>query len=118
MTNLIERKYISIGSDLRPLDFARISSYFTLDTLTDIALNRPLGYLLSDSDHHEYLPAVQQSTLFNLIISFYPPLIRLFEVPQVRKMVAPSPNDQSGFGKMMGYGYITQLDKGPIDFFH
>ncbi|KAL8780102.1 MAG: hypothetical protein Q9213_006624 [Squamulea squamosa] len=102
MTSLIDRKYKSVGSDLRPLDFARLSQYFTLDTLTDIAFNRPLGYMASDSDQYQYLQNLQQSFSFNLVLSVLPELWRCFDVKWVRAMIAPKPGDPMGFGKLMG----------------
>ena len=102
MTDLIDRKYTSTGSDLHPLDFAPMSSYFTLDTLTDIVLNRPLGYLINDSDYYNYLPAVKQTSIFTVLVGTYPQLIKFFELEPVRKLFAPTPNDAMGFGKVMG----------------
>ncbi|KAL8685063.1 MAG: hypothetical protein Q9218_007996, partial [Villophora microphyllina] len=102
MTGLIDRKYKSVASDLRPLDFARICQYFTLDTLTDVAFNRPLGYLASDSDQYEYLQNLQQSMALNTVLSVLPTLYSFFDLPWVRRMVAPGPDDPKGFGRLMG----------------
>lgn len=103
MTDLIDKKYKSVASDLRPLDFARISQYFTLDVLTDIAFNRPLGYLTSDSDPYLYLETLEPSLAFTFTVSFLPLVRDFLDLTWVRRILAPSPDDLTGFGALMGY---------------
>jgi hypothetical protein len=34
---LIRRKYVTVGSKLKPLDMAQIASFLTMDVITDVA---------------------------------------------------------------------------------
>lgn len=102
MVELIDRDYKSVASDLRPVDFARLSQYFALDALTDIAFSRPLGYLVSGSDHYDYIDNLRQSMALNLTLSTLPLAWSLVDCNWVRRFIAPSPSDAKGFGRLMG----------------
>ncbi|KAL9581929.1 MAG: hypothetical protein Q9212_003604 [Teloschistes hypoglaucus] len=102
MIELIDRDYKSLGSHLRPLDFARLSQYFALDAITDVAFSRPLGYLVSGSDHYDYIDNLRQSMALNLILSTLPLAWSFFDLGWIRTLIAPSPTDAKGFGRLMG----------------
>ncbi|KAL9584545.1 MAG: hypothetical protein Q9203_004620 [Teloschistes exilis] len=102
MIELIDRDYKSVGSDLRPLDFARLSQYFALDAITDVAFSRSLGYLISGSDHYDYIENLRQSMAMNLTLSTLPLAWSFFDLGWIRTLIAPSPTDAKGFGRLMG----------------
>lgn len=52
---LIKKKYISSGSDLKPLDFANTMQFFTLDVITSLSLSQPFGWVSEDKDMYEYV---------------------------------------------------------------
>ncbi|SPO05194.1 related to pisatin demethylase [Cephalotrichum gorgonifer] len=54
LVDLIRRKYISTDAELRPLDLATASQYFTLDAITRVAYGRPFGFLATDTDVYGY----------------------------------------------------------------
>ncbi|KAG0649274.1 hypothetical protein D0Z07_4307 [Hyphodiscus hymeniophilus] len=48
--DLVRRKYISQGSELRPMDLARKMAFFTMDVMTDISFGPCWGCLIKDED--------------------------------------------------------------------
>jgi cytochrome P450 len=101
MVGLIERKYLSAGNDFSPLDFARISQYFTLDVISDVAFSKPFGYLTEDGDVHEYIKMTEESMPVILVLSVMPWLALVLQ-SWLFKNLLPSEKDKFGFGKFIG----------------
>ncbi|KAI9768093.1 MAG: hypothetical protein M1840_005127 [Geoglossum simile] len=102
LVKLIEDKYISEGSCLRPMDFARKAQYFTLDVITDIAFGEPFGDLTADEDVHEYLTTIDRLMPVLHWITVFPDIADLAAIPWIGRMVLPSSGDDFGVGKVMG----------------
>lgn len=101
LVSLIERKYISTGGGYRPMDFARIAQYFTLDVITDVAFGRAFGYVTTDSDVHEYIKMTEDAMPVIMIVSVLPWLTKVMQ-SRLFKNLLPSEKDKLGFGKFMG----------------
>ena len=54
LVKLLDAKYTTSGSQIRPLDFARVAQFFTLDVISYLAFGKPIGFLLKDEDLHGY----------------------------------------------------------------
>jgi hypothetical protein len=103
LVDLLQKKYISSGSDLRPLDLARKASFFTMDVITDIAFGSTWGCLKSDEDIGGWFEGTEQVMAAALWVSSFPLLNRLLNVPFIAKMVMPSDKDATGSGRLMGF---------------
>ena len=79
MIALIERKYVSAGAAFRPLDFAKIARYFTLDVISDIAFSKQFGYLEQDGDVHEYIKMTEESMPVILVITVMPWIAKVLQ---------------------------------------
>lgn len=101
LVNLIDRKYISSGSDFRPMDLARKTSFFTLDVISDIAYGKPFGCLAADTDVNEYLQTTEEQCPRILFAANFPWLVQLLGSPLFRSLL-PSTKDAIGFGRVMG----------------
>ncbi|KAJ9667423.1 hypothetical protein H2201_002291 [Coniosporium apollinis] len=104
---LIEEKYTSAGSTLRPVDFAQKAQYFGIDVITDIACGEPFGFLSQDADVHGYI-----STQLELIpifewFSTLPILDKIMRVPFISRMAMPTSEDKTGVGRLMGVAKRT-----------
>jgi hypothetical protein len=102
LVNLIEQKYLSKEGLYRPVDFARISQYFTLDVITAVAFGKPFGYLTTDSDVHEYIRVSEEALHFMLYVSMVPTLVKILQ-SRLFKWFAPSEGDKLGVGRVMGF---------------
>jgi len=102
LINLIKRKYLSDGSTLRPLDFAHVIQYFTLDVITSLSLSHPFGYLAQDSDVYEYIKTMEDNFPIMFFMSSVPILSRILQIPWVQKATFPTVKDRTGMGKIKG----------------
>jgi hypothetical protein len=50
LIDLVETKYMSTNRNHRPVDFALISQYFTLDAVSDLAFGQAFGYMERNDD--------------------------------------------------------------------
>lgn len=101
----IERRWVSVPGRTIYLDIARRLQYLTIDTITHLCFGKPLGFISSDTDKHDFiatietqLPIVQH---FSVILSLNTVLQWISAVPILRTFVVPSPADKSGIGVIM-----------------
>jgi hypothetical protein len=87
----------------RPVDFSRISSYFTLDVITDIAFGTPFEYLAQDEDVYNLIQISQDSMATSQYITIFPILVKILASPILRRFIMPSVKDKVGLGKYMAY---------------
>lgn len=103
LVNLIERKYISTGTTLRALDFAQVAQYFTMDVLTDVAFGAPFGYLARDEDVHDYIKTIRSFMPVLELQTNHPVMNSLMSSRLVKALLAPTAQDRTGMGKVMGW---------------
>ena len=106
LVKLIEDKYLSDGSSLRPIDFARKAQFLTLDIITDIAFGETFGDLKADEDLHDYLAIVERMLPTSRWLILFPSLMNLVAIQWIGRWVLPSSEDGVGVGKVMGFVVI------------
>ncbi|OTB08897.1 hypothetical protein M426DRAFT_316923 [Hypoxylon sp. CI-4A] len=100
--DLINRKYISNGSEYHPVDFAELISFYTVDVITRLAFGEEFGCLKTDSDVHGFLASVKDSWA-SIAIALDVPYIRNMLFSQLfLRFFGPKPTDPAGMGKLMG----------------
>ncbi|KAI9769905.1 MAG: hypothetical protein M1839_003306 [Geoglossum umbratile] len=102
LVRLLQDKYLSDGSCIRPVDFARKAQFFTLDVITDIAFGEPFGDLVADKDVHEYLTTVDRMMVAIRWVAVFPALVDVLAIPWIGRTLLPSAGDDFGIGKVMG----------------
>ncbi|TVY82905.1 Pisatin demethylase [Lachnellula suecica] len=115
LVTLIEQKYLSDDRVYRPLDFARIAQFFTLDVITAVAFGDPFGYLRTNSDIYEFVKSNSSwETLYlMMIVGLMPTLGKILRSKAFRSL-APNKSDKLGLGKVMGVaGKIVAERFGP-----
>ncbi|KAK3937750.1 cytochrome P450 [Diplogelasinospora grovesii] len=102
LIDLLRRKYLSDEKSTRLVEFAELSSYFTMDVITRSAFGKEFGYLKTDSDVYGFLGGVRDSWP-GIAVALDIPWIRniLFSSPWL-KLFGPRPTDPTGLGKLMG----------------
>jgi hypothetical protein len=100
--SLIEKKYVSRGTDFRPMDLARVCQYFTLDTITDLAFGKPFGDLDTDSDMHQYIQMTEKQVPVSMLLTMFPKVTSMLQ-SKIFRSLFPSEKDRIGFGAIMGY---------------
>ena len=102
LVSLIETAYLSTPTAFKPMDFAHLAQYFTMDVLTDVAFSKPLGYLKANADLHGYIQTVRAYMPILELQTNIPLINTLLGNAIVRKIMAPTARDRFGMGKMMG----------------
>ncbi|KAL6876781.1 cytochrome P450 [Trichoderma novae-zelandiae] len=100
--SLLERNYVSSGSDVRPFDMAEKTQFFALDAIGDISLGRPFGYLDKDQDLYKYNEINATSLPVMNVVSVMPALASLVHAWPLR-LLLPKEGDQVGFGRLMHF---------------
>jgi hypothetical protein len=100
--DLLERKYVSSGSDVRPFDMAEKTQFFALDAIGDISLGQPFGYLDKDEDLYQYNEINTTSLPLMNVVSVMPALANIVHTWPLR-LLLPKEGDQVGFGRLMRY---------------
>ncbi|KHO01514.1 Cytochrome P450 [Metarhizium album ARSEF 1941] len=117
LIRLIRSKYVSHSAENAPhMDLATRVQFFTLDVISKVGLGTAFGMLEADQDVDDYLKSSAQGLAISntaLATGFS----WLAHSPLIGKFIAPSPNDNSGFGKMMAtcFRYVDQRASNPTD---
>lgn len=102
LVDLIRRDYVEKS---QMFDFARLASFYTLDTLTQIGFGKAVGFLKENDDCFDY---------FKKTIDFFPiiemscnfPLVRsILHNPILQRLAGPKPADRVGMGKLIGMAH-------------
>ncbi|KKY16825.1 putative cytochrome p450 [Phaeomoniella chlamydospora] len=101
MINLIRKKYISEGTQYRPLDFAVIAQYFTMDVLTDVAFGEPFGYLKNDKDMYDYIKTIRGFMPVLELQTNSPLTNYIMSSRVVKALLAPTAKDLTGMGPVI-----------------
>ena len=100
--NLIERKYITQGTNLKAMDFARKTQFLTLDVISDVAFNAPFYDLRDDNDNFGYLETTEMVLPGIMFMTIFPGIYEWMEKLYVMDLLAPSAKDKAGLGKVIG----------------
>ncbi|KAI1167081.1 cytochrome P450 [Nemania serpens] len=101
LVSLIEARYLSTGSEYRPVQFFQKVSFFALDVIGDISFGGAFGYLSQDTDLYKYHQISDESLPLMNIMSTMPWLASiLYKWPFSRLL--PTEGDRVGFGRLMG----------------
>ncbi len=96
---LIQRKYLSVRGNVKPLDFAQLGQFFTMDAITSLSLGEPFGYVTEDTDKYEYIKSIEDNLPVMHLFANIPTLLRFMTIPVVQKNMIPTVKDKTGMGK-------------------
>jgi hypothetical protein len=102
LVELIERKYISTGTDYRPMDLGQKAQFFTLDVISWLAFGKAFGYLVQDGDVFDYIKITNSYVPVMLLMTNVPWLARLTHTRLFRGLL-PKESDKLGFGPFIRY---------------
>jgi hypothetical protein len=101
LIRLIEQKYISTGTEYRPMDLGAKGQYFTLDVISDLAFGEPFGYLDQDDDVYDFIKIIESFLPILIIVGMFPSVVRLYQSRLFRGLF-PKDSDKFGFGAFIG----------------
>jgi hypothetical protein len=100
VVHLIKRKYLSVGSNVKPLDWAELAQYFTLDVITYLSLGEAFGFVSEDTDQYTYVKSMEENFPIMNVFSAVPLLSAIARIPTVQANLIPSPKEKTGLGKV------------------
>jgi hypothetical protein len=84
-----------------------------MDIITHLCFGKPFGFVDSDDDVYDFLSTVENMVpivhQFSVILELNTILLRIMNVPCLKKLIAPSTTDKSGIGKVLGVGLCPFL---------
>ena len=102
LIELIDAKYKSTDSSLRLLDFAQKAQFFTVDSISDVALGEPFDDLGRDEDVFNYIGTAEENLPLITQLSALPVLLRILSTyMRIVKWLFPASHDKMGLGPMI-----------------
>ncbi|EGX93310.1 benzoate 4-monooxygenase cytochrome P450, putative [Cordyceps militaris CM01] len=102
----IDERWVSEAGRTRSFDIARRLQFFTIDTITQLCFGKPMGFVESDSDKHNFIATIEMQVPivqhFSVLLALSTLLKWASAVPLLRGLVVPSAADKTGIGIIMG----------------
>ncbi|RYP68924.1 hypothetical protein DL770_008340 [Monosporascus sp. CRB-9-2] len=98
---LLRTKYISTKENPRPADWAQVAQYFTLDTLSKVALGKEFGCLQADEDIHDFMELSKSSMGFMTLCTEVPFLRGILTSRLCLAVAGSKTADSKGAGALM-----------------
>lgn len=83
------------------MDWGIKASFFTVDSISDMAFGEAVGDLAEDADKFDFISNMESSLPIMSIFPCYTWMLNFLQMPVVNRMIAPSPEEPSGFGRIM-----------------
>lgn len=101
---LINEKYVARPEEgvFRTVDLSRVTSFFTLDTISKIAFGQTFGFLERDEDPFGYLENLEQFLPALIVFGVYTELSNILKMPVIKASL-PKSTDKRGLGRVMGF---------------
>ncbi|RPB05795.1 cytochrome P450 [Choiromyces venosus 120613-1] len=90
------------GFNGEPIEFFSWLHYLTLDIISDIVYGNPLGFVEKGFDIHNYRKDLHAAFGVITVAGYLPSLVALTKTRLLRPLLAPSPKDKSGYGRLIG----------------
>ena len=98
---LVEDKYISTGTQYRPMDIASRSQYFTIDVITELAFGKTFNCIEQDADVRGYVPSIEGNTPRVPLINMFPKAAKYLYKRPLRWIFFPE-DKPVGLGPIIG----------------
>jgi len=98
---LVRRKFLTVGTDIKPMDLAEKVSFLTMDIISDLAFGRTWGCLEQDKDIDEWFRSIEVYLPVVATLSTIPFFASFFAISFVAKLVMPSEKDAACPGRLL-----------------
>ena len=103
----IKRDHLSTDTETKSVDFARLCTYFTIDSISKLGFGESMGYLEHNADRYGYIEAVQEALPIISVVSVLPLATTVLNIPFIKNAFAPSRKDSTGLGRLLTYGPLS-----------
>lgn len=98
---VIKRDHLSTDKETKVTDFARLCTYFTIDSISKLGFGEAMGYLEHNADRYGYIEAVQNALPIISVVSVLPLATTILNIPFIKNTFAPSRKDSTGIGRLL-----------------
>ena len=99
--NVIKRDHLSTETETKVVDFARLSTFFTIDSISKLGFGESMGYLEHNADRYGYIEAVHDALPIISAVSALPLATKVLSIPFIKNTFAPSRKDSTGLGRLL-----------------
>ncbi|KAJ3498896.1 hypothetical protein NLG97_g770 [Lecanicillium saksenae] len=104
-TERIDERWVSGPRSTKAFDIAKRIQFFTIDTITQLCFGKPMGFVETDSDRHDFIATIETqlpiAQHFTVLLFLNTVLMWCAAVPGLRRIVVPSSADKKGVGVML-----------------
>lgn len=98
---LLRTMYLSTKDNTRPVDWANVAQYFTLDTLSKVAFGKEFGCLAANSDIHDFMASSKSGMRFMTLCAELPWMRSILTSRLFLNIAGPKTTDLKGVGALM-----------------
>ncbi|KAK3367685.1 cytochrome P450 family protein [Podospora didyma] len=98
---LVERKYLSDRTVVRPMEMGQTFQYLTQDATSAVEFGKAFGYVEADSDFYGAIEALEGMMFPCALVCLVPELATLMNTSFVKSLL-PQPTDKHGIGRLVG----------------
>lgn len=102
LVRLIKNEYISDGNSYTPFDWGLMASNLTLDVVTELGFSHCIGNIERNTDLYDYYGSIAQGLPIIQALTIFPWIVTLFEKSAILRRIMPSPEDERGYGRLLG----------------
>lgn len=98
---LLRTTYLSTAGDSRPMDWANVAEYLTLDTLSKVSYGSSFGCLKANRDVHGFVESSKSGMKFMTLCAEIPVLRAILTSKFALVFFGPKSTDHRGIGPLM-----------------
>jgi hypothetical protein len=99
--DLIKRKYLSTETETKAADLSKQAQYFTLDVITDVAIDNSFGDLELDQDRYNFAQGMKDMFCIIQLLTVFTDVFTFLEQSRIMDLISPSPKDKYGPGPVL-----------------
>lgn len=104
---MLRRRYLSTEKELKAVDLAHLTLYFTLDVITQLVFGKAFGFMDAEDDLYAY-STTMDALGFPITIAAEVPWLRRLSMSFLGASFRPKMSDKTGLGKAMKYVPIAR----------
>ncbi|MCJ1404234.1 hypothetical protein MMC11_007459 [Xylographa trunciseda] len=104
--DIIDRNWVSGPGETKRFDIARSVQFLTTDIISHLCFGKPLGFVKNEKDMHGFLQTLESRLPiiehFSVLTELSSLLLKVSNIPFLKRMLIPCATDQSGVGRIIG----------------
>ncbi|KAF2720369.1 cytochrome P450 [Polychaeton citri CBS 116435] len=114
LLRLIDSRYLARPEEdvHRTVDLSRVTTFFTLDVISQVAFGHAFGFLEKDEDPFGYIENLEQFLPALILFGNFTELTNIMKIPLIKPLL-PKSTDKRGLGRVMGFAQDRVRERFP-----